>query len=83
MLSPTVNMLASQVAQWKKKTTCNAPDTGEEVSIPELGRSSGEENGNPLQYSCPPLLTIRMYVEGREAVHFFLCYDQQSHLVIM
>ena len=22
------------------------------VLIPELGRSSGEENGNPLQYSC-------------------------------
>ena len=21
-------------------------------SIPELGRSSGERNGNPLQYSC-------------------------------
>ena len=21
-------------------------------SIPELGRSPGEENGNPLQYSC-------------------------------
>ena len=40
------------MAQWKKKTTCNAQDTGEEVSIPELGRSSGEENGNPLQYSC-------------------------------
>ena len=40
------------MAQWKKKTTCNAQDTGEEVSIPELGRSSGEENVNPLQYSC-------------------------------
>ena len=23
------------------------------VSIPGLGRSPGEENGNPLQYSCP------------------------------
>ena len=27
----------------------NARDTG---SIPGLGRSSGEENGNPLQYYC-------------------------------
>ena len=36
----------------EQKTTCNAQDTAEEVSIPELGRSSGEENGNPLQYSC-------------------------------
>ena len=36
----------------EQKTTCNARDTAEAVSIPELGRSSGEENGNPLQYSC-------------------------------
>ena len=28
---------------------CNAGDPG---SIPGLGRSPGEENGNPLQYSC-------------------------------
>ena len=27
----------------------NADDTG---SVPGLGRSSGEGNGNPLQYSC-------------------------------
>ena len=25
---------------------------GDECSVPELGRSSGEGNGNPLQYSC-------------------------------
>ena len=25
---------------------------GDEGSIPGLGRSSGEGNGNPLQYSC-------------------------------
>ena len=25
---------------------------GDGCSVPELGRSSGEENGNPLQYSC-------------------------------
>ena len=29
--------------------SCNAGDSG---SIPGLGRSPGEENGNPLQYSC-------------------------------
>ena len=28
---------------------CNA---GDPVSIPGLGRSTAEENGNPLQYSC-------------------------------
>ena len=32
-----------------KESTCNAGDLS---SIPELGRSPGEENGNPLQYSC-------------------------------
>ena len=32
-----------------KYPTANAGDTG---SIPELGRSPGEGNGNPLQYSC-------------------------------
>ena len=32
-----------------KESACNAGDTG---SIPGLGRSPGEGNGNPLQYSC-------------------------------
>ena len=32
-----------------KESACNAEDLG---SIPELGRSLGEGNGNPLQYSC-------------------------------
>ena len=32
-----------------KVSTCNAGDPG---SIPESGRSPGEGNGNPLQYSC-------------------------------
>ena len=37
--------------QWlsSKESTCNARDTG---SIPGSGRSPGEGNGNPLQYSC-------------------------------
>ena len=33
-----------------KKSTCNAGDMG---SICGSGRSPGEENGYPLQYSCP------------------------------
>ena len=37
------------VTQMVKKSACNDGDQG---SIPGLGRSSGEENGNPLQYSC-------------------------------
>ena len=32
-----------------KASACNAGDLG---SIPGLGRSPGEGNGNPLKYSC-------------------------------
>ena len=34
-------------------------------SIPGLGRSPGEENGNPLQYSC-----LKIYMDGgtRQAI---------------
>ena len=32
--------------------TESACNTGEPSSIPGLGRSPGEGNGNPLQYSC-------------------------------
>ena len=32
-----------------KESTCTAGDPG---SIPGLGRSPGEGNGNPLQYPC-------------------------------
>ena len=32
-----------------KVPVCNSGDLG---SIPGLGRSPGEGNGNPLQYSC-------------------------------
>ena len=45
-----------------KETTCNAEDrlqcrtlscnAGDPGSIPRLGRTPGEGNGNPLQYSC-------------------------------
>ena len=35
-----------------KKSTCTAENTGDSGSIPELGRSPGGGNGNPLQYSC-------------------------------
>ena len=33
-----------------KEATCDAGDLG---SIPGWGRSPGEGNSNPLQYSCP------------------------------
>ena len=32
-----------------EESACNAGELG---SIPGLGRSPGEGNGNPLQYSC-------------------------------
>ena len=33
----------------RKESACNAGDLG---SVPGSGRSPGEGNGNPLQYSC-------------------------------
>ena len=45
-----VGTRASLIAQSVKESSCNAGDPG---SIPGLGRSPGEENGNPLQYCCP------------------------------
>ena len=41
--------LASLVAQTVKNLSANAEDPG---LIPGSGRSPGEGNGNPLQYSC-------------------------------
>ena len=37
------------MAQMVKASACNAGDLS---LIPGLGRSPGEGNGNPLQYSC-------------------------------
>ena len=43
---------ASQVALVVKNLPANAGDTKVAGYIPGLGRSPGEGNGNPLQYSC-------------------------------
>ena len=40
------------VALVVKNPPANAEDTRDEGSIPGLGRSPGEGNGSPLQYSC-------------------------------
>ena len=51
-LSDLINLrdtLASLVAQTVKTSAYNAGDSS---SIPGLGRSPGDRNGNPLQYSC-------------------------------
>ena len=42
-------MLAYTGGSEGKASACNAADPS---SIPGLGRSPGEGNGNPLQYSC-------------------------------
>ena len=44
---------ASQMALVVKNLTANAGDIRDEGSIPGSGRSPGEGQGNPLQYSCP------------------------------
>ena len=49
MTSPNLNSLPSLVAQAVKASAYNAGDLG---LIPGSRRSSGEGNGNPLQYSC-------------------------------
>ena len=45
------SLLLSRLPWWLrgKESACNAGDAG---SIPWSGRSPGEGNGNPLQYSC-------------------------------
>ena len=42
-----------------KESACNAENTGEVGSIPGSGRSCGEGNGNPLQYSCRENAMVR------------------------
>ena len=37
------------MVSYGKASACNAGDLG---SVPGSGRSPGEGNGNPLQYSC-------------------------------
>ena len=44
-----MNLQVSLSGSEVKASTWNAGDSG---LIPELGRSPGEGNGNPLQYSC-------------------------------
>ena len=40
------------MAQQVENPPANAGETGDAGSVPRLGRSSGQGNGNPLQYSC-------------------------------
>ena len=46
------HLVDSQVATVVKNPPANAGDGRDVGSIPGSGRSPGEGNGNPLQYSC-------------------------------
>ena len=48
----SIYIYAFQVAQWKKNSPANAVGSRDMGLISGLGRSPGEGNGNPLQYSC-------------------------------
>ena len=48
----TLKRWASQVALVVKILPADIEDAREVSLIPGLGRSPGEVNGNPLQYSC-------------------------------
>ena len=48
-LLPSRYLMGIQVGSRGKESTYNAGDAS---LIPGLGRSPGEGNGNPLQYSC-------------------------------
>ena len=78
---------ASPVAQMVKSLSCNTGDLG---TIPGLGRSPGEGNGNPLQYSCleNPMDRGAWWAAVHGAAHdwvantftFHYMCKQQSHL---
>ena len=65
------------MTQMVKVSACNAGDPG---SIPGLGRSPGEGNGNPLQYSCLEnpmdggawLATVHGVAMGSRLSHFII-----------
>ena len=51
-LELTISTYVSQVALVVKNLPANAGDVRDLDSIPASGRSPGEVNGSPLQYSC-------------------------------
>ena len=51
-LYPKLSNRASQMVLVVKNTPTNTGNLRDAGSIPGSGRSPGEGNGNPLQYSC-------------------------------
>ena len=58
-LVPFFLLLLDFIISMGKESACSAGDTGDVGSIPGSGRSPGEGNDNPLQYSCQENLTDR------------------------
>ena len=52
LLLKTDSVFMSQVVLVVKNSPASVGDIRDASSIPGLGRSPGEGNGNPLQYSC-------------------------------
>ena len=72
-----------------KESNCRVGGTGDMGSIPGLGRSPGERNGNPLQYSClgSPMdrgawwATVHGVAESRTRLSTeYICIPQGSSL---
>ena len=73
-----VNIGASQVVLVVKNLSASAGDVRDMGSTPGSGRSPGEGNGNPLQYSC--LGEIPWTEEpGRATVHGVAESDRTEH----
>ena len=66
----------------RKNLSANALDAGDAGSIPGLGRSPGEGNGNPLQYSCRKIPWMEepggLQSMGSQRVGHDLMTEQQS-----
>ena len=60
-----------------KASTFNAGDSG---SIPELGRSPGEGNGNPLKYSClvNPMIGEACRVQSMVGYSLWNCKESEK-----
>ena len=79
---------ASLVAQMVKESACSAGDLD---SIPGLGRSPGEGNGNPLQNSClkNPIgrgawqATVHEVTKSRTQLRDFTSLHLNTHLCSM
>ena len=58
-----------ELALLVKRLPANVGDLG---LIPELGRLSGEGNGNPLQYSC---------LENSMDIQFYVCMTKPTAML--